>query len=75
MDHEVKNYIKENARHTYGLVNVLKYDVDELRKNVHDFNLDKIDENVNDAYDTLHKLSMMLEELRYAIHLIRNWES
>lgn len=72
MDHEVKNYIKENARHTYGLVNVLKYDVDELRKNVHDFNLDKIDENVNDAYDTLHKLSMMLEELRYAIHLIRN---
>lgn len=71
MDYETKRELKNKAQYVYGLLNVLKCDVDILRKNASDCNLGKLKESIRDTDVTLQKLSLIVEELEYILKLDR----
>lgn len=68
MNVNTKKEIKDKAKHTYGLLNVLKFDIDILRKDASDFNLDKLEESLHDTEMTLHKLFLVIKELEHIIN-------
>lgn len=69
MEFESRKQIKDKAQYTYGLLNVLKCDIDILRKNANDFNLDKLKDSIQDTDITLQKLLLVVEEIKYILDL------
>jgi hypothetical protein len=69
MNHELKMEVKNKAQYVYGLLNVLKCDIDILRKDASDCNLGKLKESIRDTDATLQKLLLVVEELEYIIKL------
>lgn len=69
MNHELKMEVKNKAQYVYGLLNVLKCDIDILRKDAKDCNLGKLKESIRDTDATLQKLLLVVEELEYIIKL------
>ncbi len=67
-----KKEIKDRTKHAYGLLNVLRFDIDILRKDASDFNLDKLDGSVRETKITLHKLLLVIKELEEIIDISRN---
>lgn len=71
MNFETRKQLKDKAKYTYGLLNVLKCDIDILRRDANDFNLDKLEESIRDTDTTLQKLLLVVEELEYILKLER----
>ena len=69
MNFEFKKQLKDKARYTYGLLNVLKCDIDILRKDAADCNLDKLRESIREADRTLQKLMLVVGEIEYILKL------
>lgn len=69
MNHELKMEVRNKAQYVYGLLNVLKCDVDILRKDASDCNLGKLKESIRDTDATLQKLLLVVEELEHIIKL------
>lgn len=64
--------LKNKSRHIYGLAEVLKCDIDILRKNIDDHNLVKSKESIQDVDETIEKLIITIEEVRYILNLNKN---
>ena len=69
MEFEMKKQLHNKASYTYGLLNILKCDIDVLRKEASDCNLDKLRESVREVDDTLQKLLLTVSEIEYLIKL------
>ena len=69
MDFKRRKQLKDRAKYAYGLLNVLKCDIDILRMDTNNFNLDKLNESVADTDDTLRKLLLVIEEIEYILKL------
>lgn len=69
MNYELKMEVRNKAQYVYGLLNVLKCDIDVLRKDASDCNLGKLKESIRDTDATLQKLLLVVEELEYIIKL------
>lgn len=69
MNFETKRDLQNKARYTYGLLNVLKCDIDILRKDASECNLDKLRESIREADVTLRKLMLIVGELEYILNL------
>lgn len=67
MKFETKRQLQDKARYTYGLLNVLKCDIDILRKDASDCNLDKLRESIREADKTLQKLLLVVGEIEYIL--------
>lgn len=66
---DTKRQLQDKARYTYGLLNVLKCDIDILRKDAADCNLNKLRESIRDADKTLQKLLLVVGEIEYILKL------
>ena len=69
MEFELRKQLQDKARHTYGLLNILKCDVDTLRKDINDCNFDKLIDSIRDTDATLQKLLLVVEEIEYIFKL------
>lgn len=69
MDYELKKQLRDKAQFAYGLLNALKCDIDNLRKDVNDYDLVKIEESIRNTNETLQKLTLLIEELDYIFKL------
>lgn len=69
MNIDIKREIRLNARLAYGLLNVLKDDIDTLRININKNNDDKLEESMRDTKDTLQKIVDTVVDLEYALYL------
>ena len=67
MSAEIKRQLRDKARYTYGLVSVLKCDIDILRKDASDCNLDKIRDSIRETDMTLRKLMLVVGEMEYIL--------
>lgn len=67
MSAEIKRQLRDKARYTYGLVSVLKCDIDILRKDASDCNLDKLRDSIHEADITLRKLMLVVGEMEYIL--------
>lgn len=67
MNADIKRLLKDKARYTYGLVSVLKCDIDILRKDASDCNLVKLRDSIREADITLRKLTFVVGELEYIL--------
>lgn len=66
---DTKRQLQDKARYTYGLLNVLKCDIDILRKDAADCNLNKLRESIREADKTLQKLLLVVGEIEYILKL------
>lgn len=69
MNTDIKRQLKDKARYTYGLVSVLKCDIDILRKDAADCNLEKLRDSIREADMTLRKLMLVVGEMEYILKL------
>ena len=69
MKYEFKKQVRDKAGHAYGLLNVLKCDIDILRKDAAEFNRDKIRESVREADKTLQQLLLTIGQIEYILKL------
>ena len=69
MSINMKHQLKDKARYTYGLVSVLKCDIDILRKDASECNLDKIRDSIREVDTTLRKLMFVIGEIEYILKL------
>lgn len=69
MKFELQKQLKDKARAVYGLAEVLKCDVDILRKDASDCNLVKIRESLRDTDITIQKLLVAVGQIEYIIKL------
>lgn len=69
MTDKTKRDIRAKARLTYGLLNILKCDIDNLRVDVNDYNLDNLSESIRETNETLGKLIEVVAELELIIYL------
>ena len=67
MQFETKKQLIERVRYTNGLIEVLKCDIDILRKDASDCNLDKLRESIREADRTLQKLLLVVGEIEYIL--------
>lgn len=66
---DTKRQLQDKARYTYGLLNVLKCDIDILRKDAADCDLNKLRESIREADKTLQKLLLVVGEIEYILKL------
>lgn len=69
MQFETKKQLIERVRYTNGLIEVLKCDIDILRKDTSDCNLVKIRESIREADKTVQKLHLVVGEMGYILKL------
>ena len=72
MNFETKKQVQDKARYTYGLLNVLKCDIDILRKDAADCNLGKLRDSIRETDITLQKLLLAVGEIEYILKLDKN---
>ena len=72
MNFEVKKRLRDAAGHAYGLLNVLKCDIDILRKDTAECNRDKIRESIREADKTLQDLLLTIGQIEHILNLDKN---
>lgn len=75
MDNQIKSSIRSKARLIYGLLNVLKYDVDNLRMDVHTCEVVNLMKTIRDTNMTLENLIDLVAEIEYLLYLHSSDES
>ena len=69
MDIRTKNDIRAKAKLAYGLLNVLEYDLDNLRTDVNECNVDDLRKTLQDTTRTLDNLIDVIGEIEYIVFL------
>lgn len=72
MKFETKKQLMDRARYTAGLINVLKCDIDILRKDAAEYRISKVIESVREAEKTIQKLHMVVGEIEYILKLAKS---
>ena len=67
MKFETIKQLRDKASYTYGLTNILRCDIDILRKNAADCNLDKIRESIREVDETIKKMQSVVGEIEYIL--------
>ena len=75
MNQTAKNNIRAKAKLTYGLLNILKYDIDNLRVDVKDCDLESLRRTLEDTNRTLENLTDVISEIEYVVFLHNTKES
>ena len=75
MNQTAKNNIRAKAKLTYGLLNILKYDIDNLRVDVKDCDLESLRRTLEDTNRTLENLTDVIGEIEYVVFLHNTKES
>lgn len=75
MNNQIKSSIRSKARLIYGLLNVLEYDVDNLRLDVHTCEIANLMRTIRDTNTTLENLIDIVAEIEYLLYLYDSEES
>lgn len=75
MSSKTKKKIRDKARLVYGLLHILKDDIDILRIDANNGDVDKLIISVQDARETLQKLLDDVVEMEYHLYLSKLDES
>lgn len=69
MKFEFKKQLRDTAGHAYGLLNILKCDIDILRKDAAECNRDKLAESIRETDKTLQQLLLAIGQIEYILKL------
>ena len=69
MDNKTKNTVLSKTRLVYGLLNILEYDIDNLKNDVSYGDTVDISRTVDEINDTLDNLIDVIAEIEYALYL------
>lgn len=69
MNFKIKKQLRDKAGHAYGLLNVLKCDIDILRKDAAECNRDKLRESIHEADRTLQQLLLTIGQIEYILKM------
>lgn len=69
MNYKTKKVIREKATLLYGLLNVLKDDIDMLRSDANVYDIENLNGSVRDTVETLEKMTDAVGELEYYLYL------
>lgn len=72
MNYKTKHKIRTKAGLLYGLLNVLKDDIDMLRSDANVYDIDNLERSVKDTVETLEKLTDAIAELEYILYVCKN---
>jgi hypothetical protein len=72
MTFETKKQLMDRARYTAGLINVLKCDIDILRKDAAEYRISKVVESVREAEKTVQKLQLVIGEIEYILKSVKS---
>ncbi len=75
MNNKAKREVRNKARLTCGLVNILKYDVDNLMSDTNECELDNVIDTVQETKETLQNLVDVIAEIEYILYLNKFKES
>lgn len=71
MNNKTKRKIRNKARLTCGLADILKYDVGNLMSDTNDFDVDRMMDTVQETKETLQNLVDVIVEIEYLLYLNR----
>lgn len=69
MKFDTKKQLMDRTRYTSGLINVLHCDIDILRKDTAECNIDKIMSSIREAEKTIQKLHLVVGEMEYILKM------
>lgn len=69
MNNKAKNDIRTKAKLTYGLLNILKYDIDNLRIDVNSCDMESLRRTLQDTNRTLENMMDVIGEIEYIVFL------
>ena len=69
MKNKTKKRIRDKARLAYGITNILKNDIDNLRIESRECDVSRLDECIFGIVDSLEKLVDVMSDLDYIVHL------
>lgn len=69
MNTRAKNSIREKTRTVYGLMHILKDDIDNLRIDVANLDINRLRVSIADTNETLEKIIDIMAEIEYIIYL------
>lgn len=69
MNNKAKNDIRAKAKLTYGLLNILKYDIDNLRIDVNSCDMESLRRTLQDTARTLENMIDVIGEIEYIVFL------
>lgn len=69
MKTKTKNDIRTKAKLAYGLLNILKYDIDNLRIDVNECDINSLRKTLEDTNGTLENLIDVVSEIEYIVFL------
>lgn len=69
MNNKTKNDIQAKAKLAYGLLNVLEYDIDNLRIDVNECDVNSLRKTLQDTTRTLDNLIDVIGEIEYIVFL------
>lgn len=69
MKNKAKNDIRAKAKLAYGLLNILKYDIDNLRIDVNSCDENSLRKTLQDTNRTLENLIDVIGEIEYIVFL------
>jgi hypothetical protein len=75
MNCKSKRDIRNKSRLACGLVNILKYDVDNLMSDANECNLDRLMDTMQEAKETLQNVIDVMAEIEYVLYLNKFRES
>lgn len=75
MNRKAKSEIRSKAKLAYGLLNILKYDIDNLRIDVNECDVDSLTRTIQDTTKTLENLIEVISEIEYVLFVYGMKES
>lgn len=75
MNHKTKSEIRSKAKLAYGLLNILKYDIDNLRIDMNECDIDALSRTLQETTQTLENLTDVISEIEYVLFVYGMKES
>lgn len=75
MGNKIKREIRNKARLAYCLVDILEYDICNIKNDTNECNIDVLDRTVQETKTTLQNLVDIITELEYILYLEKIKES
>lgn len=69
MNNRAKREIQNKARLAYCLVDILEYDIDNLKNDAHECNPDELMETLTETKTTMQNLIDIMTEIEYVLYL------
>lgn len=70
-----KQEIRNKARLTYCLVDILEYDIENLKNDTNECNPDDLIITLQEAKETLQNITDLITEIEYVLYLEKHEES